>query len=276
MNAHDVPVGLVIVAGLPACPVARVADTFLAGRADTVAVHHDLRQLAEGVVTRRVRRDGRERVTAVELAHGCLSCTLREDLLPLLAGLARRPEVRRIVLHLDPVLEPEPICWAIQHVLLTGQITVADLVAIEAVITVVDTATWLADATGDDELADRGLAVTADDDRTLAQVAVGQVAFADALVLAGAAVPTWTAAGTAAVLDRLAPGAPRTHTEDRDLPALLATIPADARRGRPDDPHGPILRGQPPLEAEGGVTLTVFTARRPFHPHRLHTAIDVL
>ncbi|HEY4020398.1 MAG TPA: GTP-binding protein [Pseudonocardiaceae bacterium] len=268
--------GLVVVAGLAADAVTRVADGLLTATPGTVVVHHDLRELSQGVVRRRVRAAEGEQVTAVELAHGCLSCTLREDLLPLLVRLADRPAIRRIVLHLDPALEPESICWALHHVLLTGEITVADRVDIEAVLTVVDLATWLADATGDEDLAERGLAITPDDDRTLAQVAVGQVEFADALVLSGIPGHAWGAARTTAVLDRLAPAAPGARIEDIDPTALLAALPGDARRGRVEDPHGPILRGQPPLDADCGIALTLFSERRPFHPERLHAAIDVL
>jgi G3E family GTPase len=266
----------VVVAGLPADAVTQVVDGLLTVTPGTVVVHHDLRRLAQGVVTRRVRAAEGDQVTAVELAHGCVSCTLREDLLPLLGTLASQPGIRRIVLPLDPALEPESICWALHHVLLSDGITVADRVDIEAVLTMVDLSVWLADATGDEDLAERGLAVTADDDRTLAQLTVGQVEFADALVLTGIPDHAWTAARATAVLDRLAPTAPCARIEDVDLPALLADVPADARRGRADDPHGPILRGQPPLDTDCGIALTVFTERRPFHPERLHDAIDVL
>jgi G3E family GTPase len=34
--------------------------------------------------------------------------------------------------------------------------------------------------------------------------------------------------------------------------------------------------GQPPLDPDGDVGLMVFSARRPFHPQRLHTALDLL
>lgn len=277
MHTPETRTRLVIVTGLPTAPVTRVTETLLAAAPGTVAVHHDLRQLRHGVVVRRVRQhDGRERVTTVELAHGCVSCTLREDLLPVLVDLADAPDTRRIVLRIDPVLEPESICWALRHVALAGQNTLADVLDIEAVIAVLDTATWLSDATGTVELTERGLASTADDDRTLAQVAVGQAEFADALILAGVPRNAWTVARTNAVLDRLCPTAPRTRVEVLDPAALLARIPADARRGRINDPHGPVLCGEPPVEADCGAALTVFTARRPFHPERLHTALDVL
>lgn len=275
MVMPDTRTGLVVVAGLAADAVTQVVDSLVRGDPGTVAVHHDLSGLRHGVVARRVRQDGRDRVTAVELAHGCVSCTLREDLLPLVGDLAGDTGVRRVVLHLDPALEPEAICWALRHVVIAGG-TVADLVDIEAVVTVLDQGTWLADATGDEDLSERGLAVTVDDDRTLAQVAVGQVEFADALVVAGATGHAWTAARTTAVLDRLAPAAPRAWIEGLDPAVLVAAVPANARRGRPDGPHDPLLRGRPPLGPDCGCALTLFSARRPFHPERLHAAIDVL
>lgn len=40
--------------------------------------------------------------------------------------------------------------------------------------------------------------------------------------------------------------------------------------------HAPLLRGEPPLAGDYGVRLLLFGARRPFHPERLHHAIDVL
>ena len=54
--------------------------------------------------------------TGLELAHGCVSCTIRNDLMVLLRQLHRRDDVDRIVVHLAPWLEPEPICLAINHV----------------------------------------------------------------------------------------------------------------------------------------------------------------
>ena len=51
---------------------------------------------------------------ALELAHGCVACTVRNDLLVVLRKLHRCDGVDRIVVHLAPWLEPEPICVAIE------------------------------------------------------------------------------------------------------------------------------------------------------------------
>ncbi|WP_275041267.1 GTP-binding protein, partial [Rhodococcoides fascians] len=222
----------------------------------TVAVRHDLSRVYEGVVRRTLYMDDdAPRETILELAHGCVSCTLREDLLPLLRTLSTRSSVHRIVLAMDPALEPEALCWAIENVVVAGIVGQVDGsasrdVRVEAVIDCLDAATWLADATGDDALADRGIVASGDDDRTVAQVVVGQVDYADALVVtAGPEVDAWERAKLAAVLARLAPGAPIAWVGpgDRlDADALVAAVPLGARRGAVTDAHSPLLRGEPP------------------------------
>ncbi|MEV4158168.1 GTP-binding protein [Nocardia salmonicida] len=265
--------------------VEHIAET-LSADAGTVVVHHDLAELREGVVRRTVRTAGNVSTTVLELAHGCVSCTLRADLLPMLCTLATRDHVERIVLALDPGIEAEALCHAIANVVVTG---VADRVngpagrsvRIESVLTCLDGQQWLADATGDEVLADRGLG-SADDERTVAQVAVGQVDFADALVVLAAGVDALDRERLGAVLDRLAPAAPIAWLDGlpgfdaMKIGALLTRVPADSRRGRIFDAHAPLLRGQPPLSTDCGVSIVEFAARRPFHPQRLHEALDVL
>lgn len=121
--------------------------------------------------------------TDVELQHGCASCTVREDLRGLLADL----EGHTVVLHLDPLLEPDAVRRNLG-------------IDVECVITVLDAATWLDDALSD--------ASMTSDRRTVAQVVVAQAEAADVLVLQGDADER-----TLAVLDRLAPGAHRCTPE---------------------------------------------------------------
>ncbi|MGY1771573.1 ribosome hibernation factor-recruiting GTPase MRF [Blastococcus sp. SYSU D00813] len=275
---------VLLVTGLDRALTGAAAAPLGTARPGTVVVHHDVRDLGAGVVLRTVTEHGpggpRVAQEALELAHGCVSCTLRLDLLPLLRTLARRVDVTRVVVHLDPALEPEHLCWALDEVVLDeGAVeTAGDSVRVEAVVAVVDAATWLDDATGEDDLADRGLAATPDDERTLAQVAVGQVAFADAVVLAGRPRDGWQAARLDAVLDRLVPGVPRADVDRwvRGPEAVLAAVGPDARRGRVPSAHDPLLAGEPPLEEDAGIALVHLTAHRPFHPERLHDALDVL
>lgn len=265
---------LVLISGLALHPATALADRFH-GVDGTAVVGYNLREVTHGVVRRRLQLGRHDRLSVLELAHGCVSCTLREDLLPLLRTLAQRPEVGRIVVRLDEAMEPEPVCYALENVLVGGR-SMDEFVELEGVITVVDDATWFDSASGDRTLHDCGLIASPEDERTLAQVAVSQVEFADVLVCAGRPPDTWTAARTAAIYDRIAPGTPRLPLDDQNALDVLAAIPAGARRGEITDPHGPLLRGQPPLGADCGVATLLFSDHRPFHPERLHDAMEVL
>lgn len=291
MASEDRPELLVVAGGTTltgAAGVERVLARLRGTAPGTAIVHHDLRDVAQGVVHRRVRLGAADTRTVVELAHGCVSCTLREDILPLLVQLATRPDVSRLILHLDPILEPEQVCFALRHVLTDGpdgrtvvahgpegRIVVTDVADLRGVITVVDTATWLIDATADADIADRGLPVIPDDERTIAQLVVAQAEFADVLALAGTTRDLELGDRTDAVLARLNPLAARVCV-DHVGPDLLTRLADGARRGCPESPFAPLLRGQPPLHDEGGIRLVTFTERRPFHPDRLHHALDVL
>lgn len=282
---HRTP--LILVSGLSPGANRDVTSLLRGDDQRAAVVHHDLRRISSGVVLRTVRLGPDESHTALELAHGCVSCTLREDLLPLLRSLSADPGVERIVLRLDESMEPEQVSWAIHHVLVGDRPVIED-VEIELVVTAFDAGSWLDSAIGDETLAEHGLLGAPDDERTLAQVALAQVEFADVLVSAGAPPDAWTAARTNAVLRRVAPAAPVVALPDlskgteeaepcgtaRDR--LLRMLPSHARRGEVEDPHGSLLRGEPPLRPDCGVAVAVFTARRPFHPGRLYDAIDVL
>jgi G3E family GTPase len=235
-------------------------------RPGTVVVAHRF----DGHVVRRTTitlRDGQLTTAedALELAHGCVACTVRNDLLVLLRRLARDDAIERIVVHLTGWLEPEPICVAINHVRVRVGPGYPDGpaaldVAIAGVVTCIDSDNWLTRALEGDGLPDG---------RTMAQVVVGQAEFADLLVL------TRPEPVTLAVLRRLAPRARITVGLDR-VEMALANLEDDSRRGSSDHPHGWLLAGRPPLVADEMVRIVEFNARRPFHPERLHAAVDLL
>lgn len=281
LDDHDTPsptptrqVPLTLISGMATTAADHLAAAFRA-MPGTAVVHHNLRQVTHGVVRRLLQFGAHEEATVLELAHGCVSCTLREDLLPLLRSLAQRPQVTRIAVRLDEAMEPEPVCYALEH-MLVGDRPVSEFVDLDAVLTAIDLASWLEDATGDTTLADHGMIASPEDERTLAQVLISQAEFADVLIHHGAAPDAWTAARTDAVLDRLAPGVPRIPLAGLHAASALAAVPATARRGELTDMHGRLLRGEPPLEPECGVSTLLYSDPRPFHPQRLHEAIDIL
>ncbi|MCF8589588.1 ribosome hibernation factor-recruiting GTPase MRF [Gordonia liuliyuniae] len=290
---HRTPVTLV--AGLDRTISARIAYTLLS--AGTTVVSHDLRDVAAGRVTRvehRMSLDGVDTLSIddVDLEHGCVSCTLRLDLLPMLRTLHRDPDVRQIVVLLDPMVEPERLAVEIDSTVVEAPDVApgpasAD-VEISATLCGIDARSWLDDATGDATLAEAGVieegATEPDDERTLSQIAVAQVRFADAIVIDGAdgVESAYDLARLHAVLLRLAPAAGmRTLNSQQALTRAVVDGSIDSMtpgtpHGRPTQPFDPLLAGGPDLDEDCGVQLVSFEADRPFHPERLHDSLDVL
>ncbi|MFW0792466.1 GTP-binding protein [Gordonia sp. CPCC 205515] len=287
----DTRTPVILVSGLDNHAIGRTAQALVV--AGTALVHHDLSCVGDGIITRTVCSvdlDGGQRYSTTELrlAHGCANCTLREDLLPMLRRLHRRSQVETIVVALDRCMEPEAVAFAINEVIVADMpgfldAPAGDDVRLQATVTCVDESEWLDAAIGDVNVAEDSGPV--DDERTIAQLAVGQVRFADALVIAGcdpAHRDAWQSARLMAVLRRLAPSAPiMMELPQRPITSplasqLLAAIGPLARRGRVDDPHDPLLFGEPPLAEDCGVAIVEFHADRPFHPERLHEAVDIL
>lgn len=266
---------LIVVTGLESVAVERLTRE-MCRFDDAAGVAYNVHAAGYGAIHRWLRRDGTENIESMEVAPRRVPEVVRDNLRAVLLELATDERVRRIVVPLDPGLEPGPVCRDLFGP--TGADTsLARLVDVLGVITVVDEPTWLADATGSTMLAERGFAVGADDTRTVAQVAVGQVESADAIVLSGHSELS-TALGNAEVLNRLAPAVRRRRIRaDEDAGWVLDGLPGGAPHARAAvDVHGPLLRGEPALHASGGVGWMLFCSPLPMHPGRLHDLVPRL
>ncbi|BCB83158.1 GTP-binding protein [Phytohabitans suffuscus] len=106
----DTRPAVTVLAGFsPAAPQAVATVLSVAGER-LLVVRHDISEVRSGIVRRTVRTaDEVVEDTAANLAHGCVSCTLREDVPPTLARLARQRPTSDIVLVLPPVVEPDAV-----------------------------------------------------------------------------------------------------------------------------------------------------------------------
>ncbi|GAB7046056.1 CobW family GTP-binding protein [Catenuloplanes indicus] len=247
-RASDARPSLTVLSGFWPEAVREVAGTLLARDPSRLVVRHEIH---EDHVRRTVRSAaGLLEDVRVDSVHACVSCTLRDDVLPTVARLAETHPGHDLVVHLPELAEPEMLADAWP-----------ESVRVDSYVTVVD-GEHLLDALGTDEdLAALGLA---DDERTLADLVVRQIEYADTLVLHGDADVQ-----VRALLYRLAPWAAR------ELPAGVRTY-----RHRPETPavlarglEGFALGVHEPAP-EWDVVSAVFRARRPFHPGRLHDALD--
>ncbi|ACL23547.1 MULTISPECIES: zinc metallochaperone GTPase ZigA [Chloroflexus] len=208
----------------------------------------------------------------VELTNGCICCTLREDLLLEVARLAREGRFDYLLIESTGIAEPLPIAETFTFPGPDGT-TLADIARLDTMVTVVDAYNFPRDLLSLDELRDRQLAVSDDDDRTVVDLLIEQVEFADVIVLN----KTDLVAGDD--LDRLEALLHKLNPEAHIIRSVFGRVPLDhiLNTGRFSFERAAQmpgwlkeLRGEhTPETEEYGITSFVFRARRPFHPQRL-------
>jgi len=130
-------------------------------------------------------RDGalsRTQERLVELTNGCICCTLREDLLEEVARLARERRFDYLLVESTGVSEPLPVAATFAFAE-EGAPSLVALARLDTCVTVVDARNFLSDWDAAKELAELGLAVNDDDERSVVDLLVEQVEFADVLVI---------------------------------------------------------------------------------------------
>ncbi|GAA3147413.1 GTP-binding protein [Planomonospora alba] len=253
---------VVLVAGLHARARTAAVDRLLHDHPGAVAIHHDLREVTRGRVERVVRdRSGVLDLAEVRLAHGCVTCTVREDLLPEL--IRRAAAASLLVVDLWDAVEPRPVAEAVDCEEAHG------VLRLTAVLTALHAAHMPIDITRGDRLAETGQVAAAGDQRYLAEVLARQIEYATDLVLHGGDAED--AELSRAVLGHLAPLTPVHRATE--LPEVRGGAVCTAELAERVDPATARL----PVEARTDeITTVVWHRLRPLHPARLFEAVDEL
>ncbi|MFD1936639.1 MULTISPECIES: CobW family GTP-binding protein [Nonomuraea] len=257
-------VPVVIVAGLYAAARSALVDRLLAEHPGSVAIHHDLEEVTTGRV-RRVVRDatGVLDLQEVRLAHGCVTCTVREDLIPQL--LSRTSSASLLIADLWDSVEPRAVAEA-----LAWHEDTVNVLRLTGVLTAVDAAGLTEDLCCDEHLADRGKPAAAGDERYLAEVLARQIEYATGVVVSGSGEEDVELALT--VLGHLTPTTPA-DVLGLALPSVTgAGVDVETLAARVDP-----ATAQLPCDAQTGEISTVVWHRlRPLHPRRFFDAVDEL
>ncbi|MFD5231870.1 GTP-binding protein [Streptomyces qaidamensis] len=208
----------------------------------------------------------------VEMTNGCICCTLRDDLLEEVERLARDGRFDYLLIESSGISEPMPVAATFAFARDDGA-TLEDVARLDTMVTVVDAANFLAELGTGDDLAERGLAPYEDDERTVSDLLIDQVEFADVLVLNKLdLVGESDADRVRGVLARLNPTArliPAVHGRIgvRDV---LETGRFDLERAQQAPGWVRELNGDHvPETEEYGISSLVFRSSVPFHPGRL-------
>jgi G3E family GTPase len=114
----------------------------------------------------------------VELTNGCICCTLREDLVDSVGTLARSGKYDHILIESTGISEPMPVAATFQWQWEDGT-RLADIAPIDTMVTLVDARQFLDRIGRHTRLTDVDRGATPVDERTVADLLVDQVEFAD-------------------------------------------------------------------------------------------------
>ncbi len=118
----------------------------------------------------------------VEMSNGCICCTLREDLLNAVRDLAMDGRFDYLLIEGTGIAEPLPIATTFDFTSEEGE-SLSDVSILDTMVTVVDGANLIRNYSSTDFLRDRGESLGDDDERTLVDLLVDQIEFANVIVL---------------------------------------------------------------------------------------------
>ncbi len=213
----------------------------------------------------------------VEMTNGCICCTLRDDLLQEVSRLAREQRFDYLFIESTGISEPLPVAATFTFTDETGQ-SLSEVAKLDTMVTVVDAASFLNEVRSTDDLRDRHAALDDADERTLSDLLIDQIEFANVLVLNKVDLVTPAElAHVEGVLRQLNPGAKLLRTRHGQVPlrSILNTGLFDMEAAETSAGWVRELNGiHTPETEEYGIASFVYRARRPFHPERLDQLTD--
>lgn len=226
-----------------------------------LVVFHDL--LEDGLVIRRIFSEGRrlEREETT-LEHGCLSCTVRLDVVPTVGRLLEQGS--RIILGLPPAVASATAVHALLKGL--GASVTIDSAVLACAPDAVEDQIW-----DHHTLFESGFTPVPDEDRTPGEFLLGELSFSDTVLLADPALvpvdPAVRARGVQ-LIKELAPHAAVTESAGNVRPARHNLAEATARSA-----PGSV---RIPAESCSPFTTVVQRIQRPLHPERFRHALASL
>jgi G3E family GTPase len=215
----------------------------------------------------------------VEMTNGCICCTLRDDLLKEVKALAAAGRFDQLLIESTGISEPLPVASTFEFRDEYGE-SLSDIARLDAMVTVVDAANLLKDYASSDFLKDRGESLGDEDNRTLVDLLVDQIEFADVVVLNKVSTASSSDLDAARKIVRaLNPDARIVETDFGRvaLSAVMDTGLFDFDKAHQHPLWFKELNGfadHVPETEEYGVRSFVYRARRPFAPARFKAFID--
>jgi G3E family GTPase len=212
----------------------------------------------------------------IEMSNGCICCTLREDLLIEISELARQGRFDYLLIESTGISEPMPVAETFTFGINNSQ-SLSDVAELDTMVTVVDAYNFFREVVSTDSLAKRGQATGPEDRRTIAELMMQQVEFADVIIINKLdLVDETTLHQVEGILQSLNPYALVLKTTNGAIEnqRILKTNRFDFERALESPGWRVKLREEVNSEVdEYGIGTFVYRARRPFHPRRFWDAM---
>ena len=118
----------------------------------------------------------------VEMSNGCICCTLREDLLKQVRQLSKEKRFDYLLIESTGISEPLPVATTFDFRDENEQ-SLSDVSRLDTMVTVVDAANLIKNYSSTDFLKDKGEVASEADERTLVDLLVEQIEFANVILL---------------------------------------------------------------------------------------------
>ena len=207
----------------------------------------------------------------VEMSNGCICCTLREDLLKEVTNLANQGRFDYLAIESTGISEPLPVAETFTFADENG-ISLSDVADLDTMVTVVDAVNFLKDYEEAKYLKDKGESLGEDDERSVADLLVDQVEFADLILISKTDLIDDQA------LKRLIAIIKTLNTKAKVIPIIKGEVELDKvlNTGLFDFEEAQKapgwlkeMRGEHiPETEEYGISSFSYEARRPFHPEK--------
>lgn len=208
----------------------------------------------------------------VEMSNGCICCTLREDLLVEIKKLAEEQKFDYLVIESTGISEPIPVAETFTFEDESG-ISLSQFARLDTMVTVVDGYNFYKDYMEAVELKDRKMELGPEDERTITDLLISQIEFADILIMNKMDLVTAEEKlRLMGILEKLNPKAKIIEAKKSqiDVKEILNTHKFNFEEAMNNPGWMMELRGEETKETEEyGISSFVFRDTRPFHPERL-------
>ena len=210
----------------------------------------------------------------VEMSNGCICCTLREDLLLEVTKLAQEKRFDYLVIESTGISEPLPVAEPFTFADEDGT-SLSDVADLDTMVTVVDAVNFLKDYDEAKYLVDKGESLGEDDERSVADLLVDQIEFADVILISKTdLVSSEEVSRLNAIIKTLNTDAKVIPISNGkvDINEVLNTGKFDFEKAQQSPGWLKEMRGEHiPETEEYGISSFSYEARRPFHPAKFHS-----